>query len=136
MLSEKIKEKLMNKMVQELNPAFILLFGSFAKGANDEKSDLDLAYFGDKSLSAYERFLLASELAIIAECEIDLIDMKQIDTVFMMQIFSEGIPVFIQDENEYVRQRMRAYSMYVTLNEQRAPIIEKIQESGRVFDHE
>lgn len=56
--------------------------------------------------------------------------------VFTMQIFSQGRPIFITDENEYTRQQMRAYSMYVTLNEQRAPIIEAIKERGSVFGRE
>ncbi|WP_066186198.1 MULTISPECIES: type VII toxin-antitoxin system MntA family adenylyltransferase antitoxin [Gracilibacillus] len=136
MLSNAVKEQLIEKLEQELNPAFILLFGSFAKGTNHEKSDIDLAYFSDKKLSSYERFILTNELALIANCEVDLIDIKQIDTVFTMQIFSQGNPIFITDENEYIRQKMCAYSMYANLNEQRAPIIEAIKERGSVFGHE
>lgn len=63
MLIEEIKDHLIDKITQELNPDFILLFGSFAKGTNDAESHIDLAYFSDKQLSSYERFILASELA-------------------------------------------------------------------------
>lgn len=48
--------------------------------------------------------------------EVDLVDIKQLDTVFTIQIFSQGVPIYIQDENEFTRQKMRAYSMYATLN--------------------
>ena len=41
-----------------------------------------------------------------------------------------------EDENEFIRQRMRAYSMYATLNEQRAGIINDIKERGSVFGDE
>ena len=68
--------------------------------------------------------------------EVDLIDIKQIDTVFTMQIFSEGVPILIQNQSEYTRQKMRAYSMYATLSEQRASIIEGIKERGSVFGDE
>ncbi|PAQ14088.1 nucleotidyltransferase [Bacillaceae bacterium SAOS 7] len=125
-----------DKIIQETNPAFIILFGSFAKGMTHDESDIDLAYFSDTQLSPYERFILASELAEIANREVDLVDIKKIDTVFTMQIFEQGKPIYIQDENEFTRQKMRAYSMYATLSEQRAPIIKAIKERGSVFDNE
>lgn len=136
MLAEKLKERLIQEIEKELQPAFILLFGSFVKGTNHERSDIDLAYFSDRELSNYERFIMASNLSNLAEREIDLIDIKRTDTVFTMQIFTEGTPIYIADENTFISQRIRAYSMYATLNEQRAPVIEAIKESGRVFRHE
>ena len=136
MLNKEIKEQLITIIKQRLNPDFIILFGSFAKGTTHDKSDIDLAYFSEQQLSSYERFILAGELAEIAKCEVDIIDIKKIDTVFTMQIFEQGIPIYIKNENEFTRQRMRAYSMYATLCEQRAPIIEAIKERGSVFGNE
>lgn len=53
-----------------------------------------------------------------------------------MQIFQQGIPIYIQDNNEFIRQKMRAYSMYATLSERRASIIDTIKEKGSVFADE
>ena len=125
-----------DKVNSELSTDFIILFGSFAKDTAREDSDIDLAYFSQRQLSSYERFMLANDLAVIAKREIDLVDLKQIDTIFTMQIFAQGIPIYIGNENEYTRQKMRAYSMYATFCEQRAPIIEAIKEGGSVFGHE
>lgn len=136
MLENNLKQQLVETIQNKLNPAFIILFGSFVKGTNRIDSDIDLAYFSKEPLSSYERFLLASELAVIAGREVDLIDLKQIDTVFTMQIFSQGKPIYIQDENEFTRQKMRAYSMYASLCEQRASVIESIKERGSVFGDE
>jgi len=136
MLQAEIQEQIIALLKNKLNPDFIILFGSSAKGTVHDMSDVDLAYFSKQRLSSYERFLFASELAIICEREVDLIDIKEIDTVFTMQIFEHGIPIDVQDENEYTRQKMRAYSMYATLNEQRAPIIEAIKERGSVLGNE
>lgn len=136
MLEENLKKQLIKVIQNKINPAFIILFGSFAKGTNRIDSDIDLAFFSKEQLSSYERFLLASELAEIAGREVDLVELKQIDTVFTMQIFSQGIPIYIQDENEFTRQKMRAYSMYATLSEQRAGVIESIKERGSVFGDE
>lgn len=136
MLAEEAKNILVDKITKKLDPAFILLFGSFAKGTIHDESDIDLAYFSDKKLSSYERFILASELSTVANREVDLVDIKQIDTVFTMQIFEQGIPIYIQDKNELIRQKMRAYSMYATLSEQRARIIKAIKARGSVFGDE
>lgn len=136
MLEENLKKQLIKVIQNKINPAFIVLFGSFVKGTNRIDSDIDLAFFSKEQLSSYERFLLASELAEIAGREVDLVDLKQIDTVFTMQIFSQGIPIYIQDENEFTRQKMRAYSMYATLSEQRAGVIKSIKERGSVFGDE
>ncbi|MGN7478594.1 type VII toxin-antitoxin system MntA family adenylyltransferase antitoxin [Solibacillus silvestris] len=136
MLRPEIKEQIIAILKEKLKPDFIILFGSFAKGTVHNESDVDLAYFCKQQLSSYERFLIAGELALVCGREVDLIDLKTIDTVFAMQIFDQGIPIDVQDENEYTRQKMKAYSMYATLNEQRAPIIEAIKERGSVFGYE
>lgn len=136
MLEKNIQNQLIKLIQTRVNPDFIILFGSFAKGTNRDDSDIDLAYFSKELLSSYERFVLTGELAEMAEREVDLVDLKQIDTVFTIQIFSQGIPIYIQDENEFTRQKMRAYSMYATLNEQRAGVIESIKERGSVFGDE
>ena len=136
MLEKNLEKQLIETIQNKIDPDFIILFGSFAKGTSRLDSDIDLAYFSKKQLSSYERFLLANELAEITGREVDLIDLKQIDTVFTMQIFSQGQPIYIQDENEYTRQKMRAYSMYATLCEQRATVIKSIKDRGSVFGNE
>lgn len=135
-LTNEVKEQLIEKVKQEVDPAFIILFGSFAKDTVREESDIDLAYFSSKQLSPYDRFLLSNELALIGGRDVDLVDIKEIDTVFTMQVFAYGIPIYVEDENEFIRQRMRAFSMYATLNEQRAVILNAIKERGSVFGDE
>ena len=98
MLREEVGKHLVDIITKKLNPDFILLFGSYAKGTTHADSDIDLAYFSNKQLSPDERFILASELAELAGCEVDLIDITQIDTVFTIQIFEQGIPIYIHDK--------------------------------------
>ena len=136
MLPKEMIEQIIETINTQVNTDFILLFGSFAKGTAREDSDIDLAYFSKQPLSAYERFTLAGDLATLVGREVDIVDLKQIDTVLTMQIFLQGVPIHIKDRNEFTRQKMRAFSMYATLNEQRAPILKAIKERGSIFSNE
>ncbi|MFF2178986.1 nucleotidyltransferase domain-containing protein [Lysinibacillus sp. NPDC058147] len=121
------------KLASAVNPAFVIVFGSYARDLTREDSDLDIAYFADKPLSGYERFLLAGEIAQACNIDVDLVDMKTVDTVFAAQIYSSGMVIDCQDENTFVKERMKALSMYVTLNEQRAGILKAIEERGSIY---
>ncbi|QGG49637.1 type VII toxin-antitoxin system MntA family adenylyltransferase antitoxin [Lysinibacillus pakistanensis] len=121
------------KLASAVNPAFVIVFGSYAQGSAREDSDLDIAYFAERQLLAYERFLLAGEIAQSCNIDVDLVDILTVDTVFAAQIFSRGIVIDCKDENTFVKERMKALSMYVTLNEQRAEILKAIEERGSVY---
>lgn len=133
MITEEQLHQCVEAMKNRLSPVFIILFGSYAKKTQREDSDIDLAYFSNEKLSSYDKFIFAGELAELLGTEVDLIDIKSIDTIFSMQIFSEGILLDCRDENEFVKQRIKTYSMYATLNEQREEIIQSIKERGSVF---
>ena len=53
----------------------------------------------------------------------------------MFYLLTESI-IYINNKNEFTRQKIRAYSMYATLIEQRMPIIDAIKERGSVFGDE
>lgn len=133
MLSTQLEDTIKEVLQERVQPSFILLFGSYAKGIAREDSDLDIAYFSETTLSNYERFLLAGDLAEMCQIDVDLVDIKQVDTVFAAQIFSMGVLLDCADENEFIKQRMKAYSMYATLNEQRIEILQGIEERGSVL---
>ncbi|WP_153731025.1 type VII toxin-antitoxin system MntA family adenylyltransferase antitoxin [Sporosarcina obsidiansis] len=119
----------------EINPYFLILFGSFAKGTEHGESDVDLAYLAEGSLSAYDRFMLAQRIASALGKDVDLIDIRQATTVFVAQIFSEGTVIYCRDENTLAKERIKAFSMYAALNEQRAEILQDIKERGFIHDN-
>lgn len=136
MLSENTQQRLVKLLSERVNPAFILLFGSYAKGLEREDSDIDLAYYSTDLLAPYEHFLLSGELAKVSKTEVDVVNIRELDTVFAMQIFSTGKLLACKDENEFVKQRMKAFSMYADLSEQRAEILQNIQDRGSVYGNE
>ncbi|MFA1822642.1 nucleotidyltransferase domain-containing protein [Virgibacillus oceani] len=127
-------EQLIKETLDEcLQPVFVLVFGSHAKGIARNNSDLDLAYFSVKKITNYQRFLLVGDLSEKCNVEVDLINLREIDTVFAAQIFSTGELLYCTDENVFIRERMKAYSMYATLNEQRADILHGIEKRGGIY---
>lgn len=133
MVSTQQLEEVKRLLIDRVNPAFILLFGSYAGGTANDESDLDIAYYSKITLSNYERFLLAGELAMIANIDVDLVDIRQVDTVFAAIIFSTSEQLYCNDQNIFYKERMKALSMYATLNEQRAQILESIEKQGSVY---
>ncbi|MFP7159497.1 MULTISPECIES: nucleotidyltransferase domain-containing protein [Priestia] len=56
-----------------IQPSFIIIFGSFAKGTNHRKN---------KKIDKYEIFMLAQELAALLKREVDLVNIAEASTVF------------------------------------------------------
>ncbi|MEI3612397.1 type VII toxin-antitoxin system MntA family adenylyltransferase antitoxin [Pseudogracilibacillus sp. SO30301A] len=127
--------KIIRTTLSKFNPIFIILFGSYAKGTARKDSDIDIAFFTQTDISDYERFLTAQQLAENLQIEsVDLVDIRKVDTVFAAQIFYTGEVIFCKDENEFILQRIRALSMYTDLNECRKKVLERIKESGSVYE--
>lgn len=133
MVEHETLQQVAARLAERVNPAFVILFGSVAKGTACADSDLDIAYYAEDVLSGYDRFLLAGELAELAGRDVDLVNLREVDPVFAVQIFSTGKRILCRDDNEFIKQRMRAYSMYATLNEQRAGILEAVKKRGSVY---
>jgi predicted nucleotidyltransferase len=128
---QKIKDFLIGKM----NPSFIIVFGSYAKSCTHKDSDIDVAFYNqDSSLSTYEIFLLAQELADILKIDVDLVNLGTASTVFKAQIYTTGTVIYSKDDTLLRNQQMTALSMYAKLNEERKNILKNISESGSVYE--
>ncbi|MEB1805968.1 MAG: nucleotidyltransferase domain-containing protein [Bacillaceae bacterium] len=129
-----IEKVIIDKLVDHLNPVLIYIFGSFAKGTQTEKSDIDIAFLSKTKLTHYERFMLAQQLADIVKREVDLVDLEQASTVFQAQIVGYGKLMYCSDERTRQEFEMLTLKKYAKLNEERKPIIDQIKESGSVYE--
>ena len=126
-----IRDLLTNKV----KPSFIIVFGSYAKGLSRQNSDIDIAFYSeDTVLSSYDLFIIAQELAELLKIEVDLIDVRRASTVLKAQIFTTGKVIYADDELLLKKQQMTALKMYAELNEQRKEILNRIEESGCVYE--
>jgi uncharacterized protein len=122
-------------LISKINPSFIIVFGSYAKNNTHTDSDIDIAFYCPKlNPSNYDIFLWAQELADILKIDIDLVNLHTASTVFKAQIFTTGIVIYLKDETLLKKQQMVALSMYAKLNEERANILNMINESGTIYE--
>ncbi len=73
----------------------ILLFGSYAKGNADGKSDVDLIVFGGSEFHPTDIFAMAEEIRAALRKQADVYEIREIDpgTPFYDTIFQEGVYV-------------------------------------------
>lgn len=134
-MNSKLTDKIIEILVPRLQPAYLIVFGSYAKGCQREDSDIDIAFYcEDESPSRYETFLLAQELASLLKIEVDLVDLKQASTVFQAQIYSTGTVIYCENESLRMKEQMKALRMYAKLNEERKSILEGIDKRGTIYE--
>ena len=67
-----------------------ILFGSMADGTAGPESDLDLAVYAGRPITAEEKIQLIEELAVQIGRPVDLVDMNTAGLPVMEQIFAKG----------------------------------------------
>jgi len=111
----------------------VYLFGSEARGAAREESDLDLAVLAEGPIPGKALWETAQALAALAGREVDLIDLARASTVMQMQVVTGGRRVHCADENACESFEDRVYSSYAWLNEERKAILQEIEKRGKVY---
>ena len=111
----------------------IYLFGSIAQGQSTPESDVDIAILCPERLEPLHRWNLAQQLARELHRDVDLIDLQQASTVMRFQVVSTGERIYTQDENKMAWWELQAYQLYLTLNDDRRPILDEIQKTGTIY---
>ncbi|HMB92323.1 MAG TPA: nucleotidyltransferase domain-containing protein [Rhodothermales bacterium] len=110
----------------------VYLFGS-AKDVLHKDSDIDLAILTDHPLTSTQRWALQEDLAAILHRDVDLVDLRSASTVMQVQVVAKGFVLYEADTLARQRFEMHAYARYAALNEERAAILNDIQQRGRVY---
>ncbi len=116
----------------------VYLFGSY--GTEDERpsSDVDIALLLLPEQAKAAGSLLLGELHLaLAELlgkEVDLVNLRQVSTVFQKEIVMTGQQIFCADVYAADEFEMLTLSYYQKLNEERREILAAFKESGRAYD--
>jgi predicted nucleotidyltransferase len=116
----------------------VYLFGSH--GTEDERpsSDVDIALLLPPEQAKAAGSLLLGELHMaLAELlgkEVDLVNLRQVSTVFQKEIVMTGRQIYCADDYAAAEFEMLTLSYYQKLNEERREILAAFKESGRAYD--
>ncbi len=133
-LSSKQKKIIIQTLQNKINSLkAIYLFGSYVEGTATDKSDIDLAYLTDTTVTPIQNWDIANTLSSALNINVDLVDIAQTNTIFRYQIISTGERV---QGNGYDVESFEtlAYSFYLRFQEERKPIVDAIYADERVYN--
>jgi len=133
-LSLDYKKKIVEFLVEKINPEFIYLFGSFARGEAREDSDIDLAVYVGEDIGEYELFVLGNELSFDLGRDVQIIDLKSASTVFAAQIVGNREVLYCRDDFMRANYEIRIFKDYAKLNEERKVVLDAIERNGKVYE--
>jgi len=114
---EGIVDKVAKALKDNENIVFAILFGSYAKNLINIHSDIDLAIYFKERPSFDELSELISSIALALNVPEDKIDILILDDdvpyELRYKVFRDGIPILINDENEFKRYRDESISLYL-----------------------
>lgn len=132
-LAEDEKRIIIEYLKNKLKPKIVYLFGSFAKGEGREDSDVDIAIYTDEKIDTYDLFIIAGKLSFEIKRDVQIVDLKEVDTVFAAQIVGNREELYCEDEVLKANYNIRAFKNYAKLNEERQVILDAIERDGRIY---
>jgi predicted nucleotidyltransferase len=110
----------------------IYLFGSRANGTANPESDLDLAVLVAGYVEPLQLWKVSNDLAEIAGCEVDLLDMRAASTVMQYQILQTGRRLWA---NKLEADLFECFVLNEKLyfDQSRAGLLADIQKRGTVY---
>jgi len=107
-------------------------FGSRVQGTAGPDSDLDLAVLVSGYADPVALWSLASEVADLTGCHVDLLDLRAASTVMQHQVLTTGVGWWRRDDEVMMWEAAMLNEM-LALDEARAPLIADILQRGRVY---
>ena len=132
-LEHKTIDKIKDFLITKLDPNLIFVFGSASTGNFRADSDLDIAFLTETETDSYQVYQIAQELSSLVGREVDLVNLKEASTVFRVQIVGKGEVIFAENKNLKDEFKMRTLKDYALLNEERAPILDRIKKEGDIY---
>lgn len=116
----------------------IYLFGSW--GTEDEwpDSDVDIAMLlpplTAKTLNVLDLIKTQTALSSLLHKEVDLLNLRQVSTVFQKEVVMADQRIFTADEYAAEEFEMLTLSFYQKLNEERAEVLAEGLRSGKFYN--
>ncbi len=121
----------LKKSIVDLNG--IYLFGSQATGRAKADSDIDIAVLATTDISDLQRWELAAACGVLAQQDVDLIDLRTVNTIFQYHIITEGKRIYTNNADFCDMFENRIMSDYLDLQQFRQPLIDAIRKRGSIY---
>lgn len=116
----------------------LYLFGTYGTADEWPDSDVDIALLLPPEEAKKAGTLMMSDLLFALEKtlkkDVDLINLRQVSTVFQKEIVFSGRRIFIADEYAGDEFEMLVLSFYQKLNDERAEVLAEGLRSGRFYN--
>nr|WP_243190049.1 nucleotidyltransferase domain-containing protein [Clostridium faecium] len=87
----------------------------------------------NSKVDEYELFTLANELSFIVRRDVQIINLKNISTVFASQIVGTREVIYSIEENKRIEYEIRAFKDYAKLNEERQVVLDAIKKDEKIY---
>lgn len=114
------------------NAMAVYAFGSRIQGNHGPESDLDLAVLVGGYADPVELWDIAHQLAEIAHCDVDLLDLRAASTVMQYQVISSGRRLWAADVQAGLFE-CYVLSEKTALDTARAPLMRDIATTGKIY---
>lgn len=129
-----IIDEIKKVLIEKCKPEAIILFGSYARGTQNNESDIDIAIKTNQKMSKLDIFNLKNELEEISKKDIDLINLDMLNSDgFKYEILVNGIEIYCEDKYKFDLYKLDMYREYLELNESRQEIINMIKEGDEPY---
>lgn len=133
---ERNKEKLIKYIKEKENIIAIYLFGSFADGSYNEKSDIDLAVLYEKK---YDFTLHVSDMIdiekIFENTKVDYIDLEEVNLFFRFSILKNGKIIYVKNEEKLYDYIHRTQISYIDMKYSRDKYVNYVLNHSSIKDN-
>jgi uncharacterized protein len=115
----------------------VYLFGTFGTEFERPDSDIDVAVLLPPEEAVKETNMILSQCRFDLENSlskpVDLLNLRQVSTVFQIEIIRSGAVIHRADRDAVDEFEMLALSHYQKLNEERRGILDAFEKTGRAY---
>lgn len=103
-------------LLQDYEIKLIYIFGSYAKGNNNSKSDLDIAILLNDEYNPMDKLSLIGDFtSIFKRDDIDLVILNSANAVLKHQVIKYGKLIFMENEDVKVNFEVRVLKEYMDM---------------------
>lgn len=112
----------------------VYIFGSVSKNNTHRNSDIDVAFLALNAMKALERYKLKTELEVLVNNDLDLVDLINAGSVLKAEVIYGGTLIFSSlSEDDRLFYESRVMEDYLDYKELIRPLEEDIIRRGQVF---